>query len=322
MNETVIRPKLPYQPASFLIYGDSDSGKTSQIGHFSKWLFKSTGGKIVNRKAVGGLKTRLYGCDSARWASLQAIINLGVIEVINCLEYNFPTIWAPRIAQGEMIVTLPNGKLGWGKGNIDEIGCHAFDGLTGISDAYMADMRKAAEKGISIGGDAAMKYTVKDEITGQDVTSGMNNLGHFRVAQDNIRGFVGIANRLVDKGNYVIYTATQRRGEEDTRQVISGPEVAGKALTSELPRLVTYTFQLVAIPKEPRPEHQLYVESHLDRSAGGAKAMGNARVGMASPDSVIKDFKTMISPADMVKAYEQIMRAQQQSEDELVKELS
>lgn len=322
MNETVVRPNLPYKPASFLIYGDTDAGKTKQTGFWATWLFKKTGGKLVNKKPVGGLRTRLYACDSARWATIQPEIDLGIIEVVNCLEYNFPTIWAPRIASGEKIIDLPNGKKGWGTGDLSQIGCIVFDGLTGISDAYMADMRKAAEKGISIGGDAAMKYTVKDEITGQDVTSGMNNLGHFRVAQDNIRGFVGIANRLVDKGNYVIYTATQRRGEEDTRQVISGPEVAGKALTSELPRLVTYTFQLVAIPKEPRPEHQLYVESHLDRSAGGAKAMGNARVGMASPDSVIKDFKTMISPADMVKAYEQIMRAQQQSEDELVKELS
>lgn len=316
------RPNLPHDPASILLYGDTDAGKTTQIGFWAKWLFKATGGKIVDGKAVGGLRTRLYACDKARWESLSALVELGIIEVKNCLEYRWPTIWVPHIAQGEWLDLSTKPKPSWVKTGNEHIGCYAFDGLTGISDMFMEDMRDAAKAGKTIGGEAAMRYSVKDDLTGESVETGLNNLGHFRVAQDNVRTFIGVANRLVDKGNYVIFTATQRRGEEDTRQVISGPEVAGKALTPELPRLVTYTFQLVTIPKDPINEHQLFIESHLDRSAGGAKAMANARIPMSSPSSMPKDLKRMYSPADMVLAYQSILGARKQAKDELIRELS
>ena len=43
--------------ASFLVFGDSGSGKTSLAGEFAKWVFKKSGGKVDPKTRRCAFKT-------------------------------------------------------------------------------------------------------------------------------------------------------------------------------------------------------------------------------------------------------------------------
>ena len=81
---------------------------------------------------------------------------------------------------------------------------------------------------------------------------------------------------------------------------VVGPDVIGKALTAEMPRLFNLTFRIdVLAAKGNAPEkHVLYLGSHVDMGAGGATGLGNLRLPLDG-----KKFPMLkIDPADIVKA--------------------
>lgn len=319
--------RLPTPPASFFLYGDTDSGKSIQIGVFAKWLFQSTGGKIAKQadgthKAIGGLRTRLYCTDEAGWRSVQPYVNLGLIEPIDCRTFPHPFIWFDAISMG-MVPNLQTKK--WEKKPDDHIGAYALDGYTGTADALMQDMSDAAARGVNIGGEGAFNFKVGDAASGQ-TTIGSNNRAHYMQAQMRIVRNIGIANRLLNKPAYFIGTATARRGQDENISTVIGPQTAGKALVHELPRLFTYTFRLATMANDTTlPEYRLYFVSHLDRQAGNAKGFGNRRLPIVDPKRDYEKYKKLpafISPASVVEAYQLILKAEQEAEEELIKELS
>jgi hypothetical protein len=80
---------------------------------------------------------------------------------------------------------------------------------------------------------------------------------------------------------------------------ILGPQVVGKALTSEIPSWFNYTFRVMAIPADPvlnkAEAHRLYLGDHMERAM---KGLGNSRKPLLGGD-----LPSYIEPASLVEAF-------------------
>lgn len=308
---------LPTAPATFLLYGDTSTGKTTNWGFFAKWLFKATGGRVADGKAVGGLRTRLYCSDNGGWRCVQHLVDLGIVEVVDCRVLPFPFMWLEKTAKG-FVPEISGEKDGVLQGKwlqrTEGIGLYVFDSLTGTADLMMDDLTDKAVAGVNIGGDGSYKF----ESAGKGDTEwgkfivGANNQAHYGAVQQRITRAAGLINALAERNNaYCIATATARREQNESRQTIMGPQVAGKALTPELPRMFTYTFHLTNTPTASEPEHRLWFVSHLDVSAGNATGLANRRLPLLSAKSeALKQVPAYVQPADMAEAYAIIVKAE------------
>jgi hypothetical protein len=216
---------------------------------------------------------------------------------------------------------MPDAKGKWAMpadGNA-KIGLFGFDSLTGTGDELMKDMADAAAAGKSIGGMAAVRFESGDATSGTLIV-GNNNQAHYGQAQCTILKAIGLLNRL---SGFKYATATARRGADaDTTETILGPQFPGKALTSEVPRLFTYTFRLMKIAEsEKEGEHRLYFVTHKDRTAAMAKSFGNSRIPLAARGVKGFELPTFITPASVVKALEIIYNAEKTAEDVINKRL-
>lgn len=263
---------------SILLYGDSGSGKTVQSAHLAEWVYATT-----------GKKARLYSADGGGWLSIQPHVDLGIVEAIDLTDVPRPFEWFNKIVLG-----MVPGKDGqWVPGVTPDLGVVIFEGLTGIADLLMQDLADQAAKGINIGGQANVNFRQGD------VTIGGNNQAHYGLVQSRLASSVMQSQRLpVD---YVVWTALARRGQDqDNLTTILGPQAAGKALTSEIPRWFQLSLVLADVPANPvlkQPaEHRIYLRDHIDALSGNAKMLGNDRTPLDSTP-----LPEYIAPADLVK---------------------
>lgn len=268
---------------TILLYGDSGDGKTAQVGALAEYVYLTLGKK----------KTRLYCADPGGWATIQPYVSLGIVEPIDCT--GFPA-W-------EMLDAITKGKVRRdGKWVVDvpeDLGAVAYEGYTGLADVLMQSLAKDASQNKNIGGQApAVKFTQGD------ASFASNSPAHYGIVQTQLTVCSQESFRLpVD---YVVWTATARRAaDNDTTATILGPQIVGKALTSEVPRWFNYTFRLMAIPPDEltkRPgSHRLYFSDHTDMTLQGAKGLGNDRLPLDA-----EALPPYIEPASVVKALESI----------------
>lgn len=264
---------------SILLYGDSGDGKTAQIGELAEYLYRTE-----------GKRTRLYAMDPGGWDTIQPQVNLGIVDVVDCFGLERPFEALHYMTQG----ATRDGAGKWVPGVDANIGLYAFEGITAACDDMMQFLAAEAAGGKNIGGGSAVAFT-----DGSHKVGG-NNQAHYGIVQGNIYKFVTQSQRL--GGAYVLWTAAARRGEDaDSKAVILGPQAAGKALTSEIPRWFSYTWRLVSIPDDPitkaKGEHRLYLHDHKDLLTPGAKVLGNDRLPLDA-----EPLPAYIAPASVVKA--------------------
>lgn len=268
---------------TLLLYGDSGDGKTAQVGSLAEYVFSTLGRK----------KTRLYCADPGGWATIEPYVSLGIIEPIDCT--NLPP-W-------EMLAAITQGKIQqggkWVTSLPPDLGMIAYEGYTGLADLLMQSLAKDAANNKNIGGQApAVRFSQGD------ANFASNSPAHYGIVQGQLTTCSQESMRLpVD---YVVWTATARRAaDNDTTATILGPQIVGKALTSEVPRWFNYTFRLMAIPPDEltkRPgSHRLYFSDHTDMTLQGAKGLGNDRLPLDA-----EGLPAYIEPASVVKALELI----------------
>lgn len=285
---------------TILIYGDTGDGKTALIGELAEHEI-ATRGKI----------TRLYSADRGGWLTIQPYVNLGIIEAHAVGDYD-PWVWINKCVQGQ----VPDGKGGWTKPDNSNVGLWAFESITSIADSVMSWMAQASGRGVNIGGQGAFNFKVGE---GKDqMTIGTNNQGHYTVAQQRVLEEVWRSQNLA--GDFLVWTASARRAADaDTNAQILGPQVAGKALTSEVPRWFNYTFRVSAQPQlNAAPKHVLYLEDHVDQQASMAKGLGNARMPLAGTGVKVP---FSLEPASIVTALKHLEERQKAAESDIQKRL-
>lgn len=277
------------------IYGSTGSGKTPLIGELAEYYFKHF-----------QKRTRIYASDKGGWETIKPYVKLGVIDIIPM--FGDPWVWVNNSVQG---MKLEKGQ--WVPGIDPQIGLYAFEGMTSMADNCMSWM---ANSPVAIGGASAASFVAGE---GKErLKVGGNNLGHYRQAQ----GFVyEKSTQSQFLPGTIIWTAGDSRGEDDAVGGVVGPQVAGKALTGEVPRWFKYTFQLTVDTQPGQPtKHILHLDHHTDmNSKGMAKAISNARVPLDGGEEV--EIPASIEPASLVRALELIHSRQGAAESAIAKRL-
>ena len=283
-----------------LLYGRSNSGKSTQIGVMAEHVYKTT-----------GKKTRLYTADKGGIDPILPYVNLGIIEAVEMGDTS-PFIFLNRAANG-FVRDSANKWVKDDKANAD-IGCYAFESMRGIAEALMAEMAKKASECVSIGGGANISFGVQSD--GETLKVSGSNMAMFGVAQARMTEEIWASQRL--PGQYVLWTSSVSKDEDgvSTGKVL-GPDVIGKALTAEVPRWFHYTFRIDVLPAQSgkAERHILYLGSHVDINAGNAAGLGNIRRPLDAPALA----QTTVEPANIVTAISLVRDASQKAAEEAIK---
>lgn len=269
-------------PDIILLYSDTGGGKTAQIGEAADHI-----------DATRGERTVLYSGDRGGTATVRPHIKLGIIEHRSLL------VGDPWVAINAAVLGKQQQADGkWVPGNNKGVGLFAFESLSSLADNIMIDMAAKNAAGRGIGGKASFV---------------IQNPDGSKFAGNTQTDYSGVQTFLTEKvwqsqalGVPIIWTSHVKRGsDEESAQTILGPTVAGKALTTVVPRWFTYTFRLDALPAPTgRPRHLLYMEEHSDM---GVKGCGNSRIPLGGQ---VPNFKSVIEPASIVAAMRQIREAE------------
>ncbi len=267
-----------------LMYGRTNSGKTAQIGQLAESIFIKT-----------GQTTRLATGDRGGITTIQPHIDLGIIEPVVMGETD-PWIFLNKVVRG--YVRDAHGK--WVPGKNDNIGLFAFESMRAFAEALMQSMAQKAAAGISIGGGANISFNATGD--GESVKVSGSNMAMFGVAQQRMTDEIWESQKL--NAPYILWTSSVSKDDDITATgKVLGPDVIGKALTTEVPRWFTYTFRLDVLPaKDGKGErHILYLGSSVDVNAGNTAGLGNTRTPLDAPV-----LPPSIEPASIVKALELI----------------
>lgn len=160
-------------------------------------------------------------------------------------------------------------------------------------------MAAMAGRGVNIGGGSNISFAVQGD--GETLKISGSNMAHYGVAQDRITSEVWQSHKL--PGEYVVWTSSVSKDEDiNAGGKVVGPDVIGKALTTETPRWFDLTYRIDVRPASgtAKERHILFLGTHVDVDAGGATGLGNIRLPLdADPIA-----QTTIEPASIKKALE------------------
>jgi hypothetical protein len=287
-------------PTTILLYGPTNSGKSTQIGVLAEHVKKTT-----------GKNTRLYTADKGGIQSIMPYVNLGIIEPVEIGDSD-PWIFLNKAVKGYI-------RDAKGKWVLDEkananIGFYAFESLRGIAENLMMDMARKAGAGINIGGGANVAFQVQGD--GETLKISGSNIAHYGVAQARMTEEVWESLKL--NAEYIMWTSSVSKDEDGVSSgKVLGPDVIGKALTAEVPRWFHYTVRISVQPgKGGAPEkHTLFLGTHIDLSAGNAAGLGNIRRPLDAPP--LKSIT--VEPADIVKFIQVVKDESQAAAEDVIR---
>lgn len=276
---------------TILLYSRSGAGKTTQLGELAEKVYKETGKKSL-----------IYTIDKGGTAPLIPYIELDIIDLVECGDTD-PMIFANKAVTGQ----IRDPKGGWMKAPIESYGMVAFESMTSFSDAFMNLLAEKSAQGVNIGGAANVSLNIVDGA--ETLKIGGNNMGHYNVAQTRILSDVWKSQKLPVP--FIVWTASASKEDDanSTTKVV-GPQLAGKALTAEMPRHFDLTFRMDFIPAQSGKDkrHILYLGPSLDITAGNALSLGNTRTPLGS-----KPLPPTVEPASIVKALTLIEEAEKEA---------
>lgn len=272
---------------TFCLYGESGSGKSTQIGELAKYVYKKTKKKTI-----------LNTSDRGGFDSLGALVRKGIVVANELGETDDPWIYIDDAASGRSLT--------------DEIGCVAFDSGTSLGESLLSACSHAE---FQIGQQRTQKFAVSKGSRSLNVS--INNEAHYGVVQGFLLDAIWKSTWLTRRGIDVIWTFGVHRGEEQDRTPIIGPKLAGKALTASIPRWFRYTFRLDLITQENEsPIHRLYLSAQPEL-AGLGKAFGNARYPLG-----VTPLPPYVEPASLPVALDLIEKGQAEADAQLEAEFA
>lgn len=287
---------------TILLYGRTNAGKTAQVGELAEYV-----------KSKTGLDTRLYTADKGGVDTIKPYVNLGIVDVVSIGESD-PWIFLNaavrgKVRQGQKWVLDPAANK--------KVGLYAFESMRSIAEALMTSMAQMAGRGTNIGGGSNISFQVASE--GETLKISGSNMAHFGVAQARMTEEIWESQKLA--APYVLWTSSVSKDDDlNAAGKVLGPDVIGKALTTEVPRWFNLTFRIDVIPaQQGKPErHILYLGNHVDVGAGNASGLGNVRLPLDSPKLDVN----VIEPASISKALDLLTRSTTSAEDAIRKRLA
>lgn len=270
---------------SLMLYADTGGGKTAQLGEAAEHV-----------AVTQGKQTLIYTMDRGGIETVRPHIDAKVV-LVESLLHGDPWVNIHAATQGK---TFDADKKLWVPRDLSKIGLICYEGFASMAETTRLDMTKQNAANAGVGGKSS--FTFKRGTGADQFSISSNTMVDYMVVQGFLTEQAWQSQAL---GKPIIWTTHIRRDtDEENNAPVIGPSVAGGALTTIVPRWFTYTFRLEAVPQmNARPKHLLYIEEHLDT---GLKGFGNSRIPLAS----VAGFKSVIEPASIIGAMEQIRNAQ------------
>lgn len=198
--------------SSTLMYGPTGVGKTGQVGSFAKWV-----------KLRFGKKTRLYTAESDL-GTIEHLIG-EFIDVVNVKDRPNTCETITLASQGYW----PDSSGKWvPTTNWSDIGAVAYEGCTEFANDILTELRIKGAAGEIISAEKAPAQF----ISGQLRIAG-NNQTHYGIAQGRLKEAINSSQKLPV---HILWTAREMRvQDQETRQFVYGPLLAGKAATQDAP---------------------------------------------------------------------------------------
>ena len=234
---------------SFMVYGRSGVGKSTQARYIAEYIFRTT------KK-----KTRYIALDrGSLWSPVQDLVDEKIViplEFQTASEYN-PMAIMRKLRRGEFpkegVINMPtrivqNGKtqykpntewLPWTDETTKEIGAIVIDSITSFATSFMSD---AKQKNIRMGNESgAAPREEEGEISGTNTQTHYGD-AHLEVL-DAINAFQALPVEIA------FFTALEDTGTDDssgTKRMALGPATVGKAIVSVVPQRVQNNFHITA----------------------------------------------------------------------------
>jgi hypothetical protein len=231
--------------ASILNYGSTGTLKTTNVGHFAKYVYETT-----------HAPTRLVFADNGGWEPIEPYIKAGIIMPYRLRDN--PTL----LEQIRLLMKghWPDESGNFGKEpNLDNVGANAAEGLTSIS---MLVLRHLVMKGQKISEDIVGTFREGNEVFGAAGRS------HYGFVQQFILDFIGAFSTLPTLSKRVMFTAHEGKGQDSqTRQTVYGPSAVGQAITDKIPFFVgdlIHSETTVLDAKKNLTTVRAYFKSHAD----------------------------------------------------------
>lgn len=205
---------------SVLVYGESGTYKTTNLGEMADEIFSHTGGI-----------TRLLTADSS-FGPMNDQVRRGIVEPLDLTTVDnplpvlrkvsqgyWPTKWfkkgTPNVVDGGLAMTSP---MMWPK-----IGAYAVEGLSMIASCLMLDL---ISKGRDTGEPLTSKF-LEDGVQFAD-----SSRGTYKFVQTQTYDYVMAFRSLPCP--WVIFSAHEGKGEDNSKRLVFGPAIAGKSGTDKI----------------------------------------------------------------------------------------
>lgn len=250
-----------------LYYGQPASGKSEAARQMVENVYKATG--KTARIIVGDGSTATY----------EHLQDLGIAKICEFSHRHWPPVVMEKLTEGWFPIDGPHGELVAPANQPDfaNVGMYVFEGASVVGTYMMSSIKGGlawlSGNGVKIGQDSPFqmfmgelddKGKLKD---GPGRTYGGNPMSHYGVAQRHIMDAVTRSKGL---SPYVIWTAHEATNDPDknvlNKELLVGPEVAGKALTANFQRMFgnTLHFQTVAKKVNLTDDHTGRQRTDLD----------------------------------------------------------
>lgn len=261
---------------SGIIYGETNSYKSTACVHFSRYIYELTGKLTLALITDTGSSARI----------MQPEIDAGLINAYRC-NTQVPLPVLRRISQGYWPANPEETEIS--KTDFRRVDWAKYGGLIydGLTSSGSMTMRHLADKGIKTGEEATSRFDQKIMVDGKVEVEAFagNSRGHYGFVQNNIYSLITNLTSLPCR--YVLFTALESRTEEDDRTTVYGPAVPGKKATNQMPSWVgdlihaqTYPVEtLLQVPDPADPKKRIeskvidmqvrmYFRKHPDPSTG------------------------------------------------------
>lgn len=237
---------------STLIYGESKSGKTTQIARIAKAHFKETGKLTRYIQTEGGAGEEINLGVQGGW--IQHVSLLGEKLPLSSLTYLARGFWPDEEHWPVKGGKVDSKILPW----LDNVGSIVLDSITGAAELLMDSLVSSGRK---ISSDVVGLYEE------EGIKVGAPSMSHYGNVQSQAVGLLRDLLGLPIEGVYI--TALETKGEDAlTGQIVLGPAVVGKKLTGTLPakvrRLIYMEIGSSKIGTAETQEYRAYFRPHLD----------------------------------------------------------
>jgi hypothetical protein len=274
------------------LYGESGSGKTTQAGEMVKHVYKQ-----------GGRKSVLNAADRGGYDSLLPLVRAGILTINELGKEDDPWQWIAKACDPSKYA--------------DDIGLVIYDSGTSMSEALLASCATLSAAGQDIGGRPAPKFVIGKGTSGA-FNVGSNVDSHYGVVQSFMLSKIWDSTWMAKAGKDVLWTFGVHRGESADSTPILGPKLAGKALTTHIPKWFKYFFRLDSLPAEVggSEKHLLYTQAMTELGGLGA-SFGNARAPLGATTTI----PAVIDPASLIEFFSLLEKLHEEADSALRAEL-